>query len=675
MLAESIGRRWIISVTCLLFLWAAKSQEMIPAEKGIIPAPKEAAFRNGKLCFHDTLYFYSKHPELNKLYDVLKEELLTLTGTILKKTTNKKKSSITAVIDNSLANEAYKIDVGNHIKISGSSYNAVAMASATLLQSLAIDNKNICWQKGYINDHPDFHYRGLLIDLARRKHDIETIKRVIMLCRWYKINYLQLHLTDEYYFTFPSTAYPQLSTKGWSYTEEQLADLISFADARGVQIIPELEIPGHAGQFIQKMPEVFGFSNQNLNRFTINMGRDRVYSVLDTLIGEVARIFHTSDYIHIAGDEANFEGMENDPDVAVYLQQHGLRNMQELYWHFLNRIHASVKKRGKKTIVWEGFSKEGNKVVDKDIIVMAWETMYQLPQDILAAGYTTINVSWKPLYVVNERKWSPREIFSWHIYRWENWVPSIPSYTPIQLPAHPNLIGASMASWDQPAYTEISSLRKRLPAMVEETWNHSQKPALAAFLRTLEKLDKKFSHYLSPVTIIVEGLTYPDVKDGTKDEQTFFDDILLIKLSVPAHTVVRYTLDGSAVKSTSPVFKTSIELTKTAELRYRAYQKHHPVGAEMLAYYELHPLKVNMSRSFIIQPDSWIIGFHDSVKINFASTRKGVIKYVTGDKELDHHASLYASPITIKDTTVVKAGLFVNDSLVGKPWIQNFRKE
>src|SRR5690606_20752452 len=115
----------------------------------------------------------------------------------------------------------------------------------SLLQSLSVNGNIICWQNGFINDRPDFHFRGLMIDLARRKHDIATIKRVILLCRFYKINYLQLHLTDENYFTFPSKAFPQLPTKGWYYSEAELLDLISFADARGVQLIPELEVPGH----------------------------------------------------------------------------------------------------------------------------------------------------------------------------------------------------------------------------------------------------------------------------------------------------------------------------------------------------------------------------------------------------------------------------------------------
>ncbi len=668
--------------TISLFLFFSVSINLVLAQQiSVIPLPKDVHLVQDKICLDD-LFFYTEDPQLEDLFEVLEQELKIITYKGFQRTRNKNTSSLIAQIDKSLAENEYKIEIQEKIKISGGSYNAVAMGSISLLQLLEQDQNSLCWQRGIILDSPKFNFRGLLIDLARRPHDIATIKRVILLCRWYKINYLQLHLTDEHAFTFPSLHYPQLSTPGWTYSREELEDLVAFADKRGVEIIPELEVPGHAGQLVQKMPEVFGFDNKKIHPFTIHMGRERVYGVLDTLIGEIAEIFHSSEYIHIGGDEANFSNMEADPEIKKFLEENKLENIEELYWHFLNKMNTSVKKRSKKTIVWEGFSKEGNAVVDKDIVVMAWESLYQLPQDILAAGYRTVNVSWKPLYVVNQRKWNPETIYNWNIFRWENWVPSIPSYDPIQLEPHPGIIGTAMASWDQPAYTEISSLRLRLPAMAEEAWNHSRKLPFEDFNKRLQILDNKFDNYLSPVEIKVNGLSYPDIIDGHRDEQTWFDDEVRIELSSTREIDIRITIDGSPVTRYSPEYTKPIVLENSTELRYCAFKNEKPIGAEILEYFELHPLKVEITGDLNISLDEpgdttepHLVKFDNQLKVEISSKRKGEIKYALQEEVLDSYSRIYISPLQIQERTTVKAGLFVDGNLVGEPWIRHFEKQ
>ena len=665
----------------LLFLvlsfYSGNAQENI----AVIPFPQKVEFHKEKYCT-DNLSFYTRDSELKNLFQVLKQEFFILTKDSLSIAKNEKEASVVANVNPNLAKEEYRIEIKENIEVTGGSYDAVAMGSITLLQLMEDFESPHCWQQGFVQDAPEFAFRGLLIDLARRKHDLATIKRVIMLCRWYKINYLQLHLTDENYFTFPSKAYPQLSTKGWAYTKEELKNLVDFANDRGVQIIPELEVPGHAGQFVEQMSDVFGFSDPEIHPYTIHMGRERVYSVLDTLIGEIADVFYSSEYIHIGGDEANFRKMEKDREIQKFLQQKRLQNIEELYWYFLNRMNSIVKKHGKKTIVWEGFSKEGNSVVDKDIVVMAWETLYQLPQDILEAGYKTINVSWKPLYVVNQRKWSPQEIFNWNIYRWENWVPSIPSYDPIQLEPHPGLIGASMASWDQPAYTEISSLKKRIPAMVEEAWNHSGKASFEEFQKRLAITNREFENYLTPIDIEVKGLTYPEIEDGHKDEQTWFDDQVFISLFSKRPLVIRYSIDGSPVTPASSKYVKPIIFFEDTELRYQAFKDNKPVGAEMLRYYELHPLRVDLEADFTIPLEElWdtthpnTIKFENEVKIDLTAAREGEIKYVIGDNELNESSKNFIYPLIIEDNTLIKAGLFVNGKQIGQTWKQYFKNE
>jgi hexosaminidase len=647
----------------------------------VIPIPKEQELKEGRLTFKDTISYYAEHDNLNPLYGVLKEELRSLYNIILIMAPEESSADIFTTLDTSLEAGAYQVNVDERIEITGGTYDAVAMGSVTVLQISDGQNASFTIPEGTINDYPDLEFRGLLIDVARRKHSIEVLKQVVSLCRWYKLNYLQLHLTDEKYFTFPSLAYPQLSSGGFHFTRQELAELVDFADVRGVELIPELEVPGHAGQFVEQMPEVFGFKDESLNRHTINMARDSIYPVLETLIAEIADIFDSSEYIHIGGDEADFKGMAEDPEVQQYLQSKGLDSVEELFWHFINRMNQIVKSTGKKAIVWEGFSKEGNAVVSKDITVMAWETMYQLPQDLLNAGYKVINVSWKPLYVVNNRKWSPEEIYEWDVYTWQNWYPKTPSFKTIHIEEHPNLLGAAMASWAQPEYIEISSTRLRVPAMVERVWNKNPVVSYNEFENRLQKTDAKLDRFFSPVIIEEEGLSYPDIKDGRKQEQTWFGDTLTISLNAPEGLRIHFTTNGTKVTQSSPVYNKPIKISETTTLKYKAYTlEGEAVGHEILKYYNLNPLKIELTGGNLISTDSlwkttepWRIPFYDSIRISISSDRRGEIRYTIESNGLKTDQVEYEEPFVLKETALVKAGLYVDDTLTGNQWVQHFK--
>ena len=143
--------------------------------------------------------------------------------------------------------------------------------------------------------------------------------------------------------------------------------------------------------------------------------------------------------------------------------------------------------------VWEGFRKEGQVPVPKDIIVYAFETNRYLPNDLVADGYTVVNTSWKPLYVVNKKKWEPKTIYNWNMWRWENWFPKAPSFTPIQVEEHPLIVGAQMCAWEQPEKVEFPSLRMRLPALNERIWNTEKQVPYEVFIQKLDETDKKLS--------------------------------------------------------------------------------------------------------------------------------------------------------------------------------------
>jgi hypothetical protein len=259
----------------------------------------------------------------------------------------------------------------------------------------------------------------------------------------------------------------------------------------------------------------------------------------------------------------------------------------------------------------------------------------------------------------------------------------MPSYTPIKIKENPDILGGFMASWLQPQYTEMASLRQRVPAMADRIWNLKKKVADSVFLDLLMQTDNLLTPYLSPVRLTAKGLTYPGLKDGQYDEQTWFADTATITLRTFPDYVIHYSLDGSTVDTNSEIYGSPLNILGSHELRYRAYSKNKPVGPEQLEYYELHPLQVNLDGNYSIPPDqlwettrSWIIGFKDSMNVTLASKRKGIIRYALGDKELNSRSPIYTQPLSIKDTIEVKAGLFIGyEGLIGKPWTQQFRKE
>ena len=166
--------------------------------------------------------------------------------------------------------------------VKGGTYQSVASGTVTLLQSLRVDNGVLGIPRLKITDEPVYPYRGALIDPARKYHSPGGIEQVIQLCRFYRIRYLHMHLTDDQLFMFPSTKFPQLGKSNREfarfepasmpkiapYTLDELKGLEQYAKERGVYLVPELDLPGHSGRLIADASEIFGFPG---NGSTVNI--------------------------------------------------------------------------------------------------------------------------------------------------------------------------------------------------------------------------------------------------------------------------------------------------------------------------------------------------------------------------------------------------------------------
>jgi len=652
----------------------------------LLPYPQRVALAGGMLTLPRTLACHLADWTLRPLVGVLDGEYGMLVGGRVVEAPTAAGAPCHLDVDPALGEQGYRLAVDSIVRLTGGSYQGVAMGSVTLLQMLApAPAGGGTVPRVAIEDRPGVPFRALLVDLGRKWHEVSVLEQLVELARWYKVNYVQLHLTDDPLFTFPTRAYPELPTPGKHYSEAELRRLDEFARARGVVLIPELEVPGHASLMVSRRPDLFGFAGVSEWRGTINMGREAAYAAIDTIVGEIASVFRASPFVHIGGDEASLEGLAADPDVRRYMAARGLADVDELYRHFLVRMNEIVKRHGKRTIVWEGFHREGRIEIPRDVLVMAWETVYQLPQDLLAGGYTIVNASWKPLYVVNQRKWPVDYIYgTWNLYRWENWVPRMPSYTPIQLDSTPRVIGAMMCAWEQPQHMELPSLRRRLAAMSERTWNAAVRPErpFAWFARTLARTDSSLQAVLSPVTIEARGLRFPALDEGHYGEEYWFDDTLAVALAADPSLVVRYTLDGTPPTAESPRYARPIAVAATTHLRARAFTPaSEPVGYDRWHEYQLHPLRAEVAGelraplSTLWEPLENAAQFDRSVTVRLSSARRGTIRYTLDGSPPSAMAAAYRTPIVIADSAAVRARLFgAAGEPVGQEWAQRFQR-
>ena len=190
-----------------------KNQIDMELDYDIVPIPKKIKViqDNKGLAFEKKILVFSNHPEIEKLLKVLKKDIKNVTSLDIDfSMASKEYANMVFDIQENYQDEQYSIHVNEKIHVKGGSYRALAMAKSSLLQILIKNKGSLAFPLVEINDNPDSEYRGLLIDLARMWHDIPTLKNIIDMAAFYKINHIQLHLSDDQSFTFPMEKYPKI---------------------------------------------------------------------------------------------------------------------------------------------------------------------------------------------------------------------------------------------------------------------------------------------------------------------------------------------------------------------------------------------------------------------------------------------------------------------------------
>ncbi|MGD1979097.1 MAG: family 20 glycosylhydrolase [Akkermansiaceae bacterium] len=507
------------SIICFLSLFASplSATPTFPGkEPSFLPWPKIVEIEDGILPLKKNISIAISDPSLLTLARVFTEELQALSGprTVIM-SADKKSADLLIRLNPDLNEEEYRLETGQKTLLEGGSVPALANGTTTLLQSLIAPTPNSPgFAKVRITDSPDTAYRGLMVDVARQWHPPETLKEIIQLCRLYKIRYLQVHLTDDQSWTFPLKEFPDVPTKNRSYTLAQLKELVGYADARGVILVPEIDMPAHASAICNAMPDLFRSPNGGI----INFASEEAVSAMGRILDEVCAIFQSSPYLHLGADEANLHGLDRNPEFQAAIKRHGVDGIGGLFNHFLNRMNKKVRSHGKSAIVWEGFHiGQGANQLDRDIIVMPFDNYRNAETYYGKAGHRIINTSWYPLYVVGQRPLT-RFVYDWDLKSFGNFTDPFPrrvsSVRQYQFKSADNILGAQLCSWEQAADTEINQLRHPLPAMAERIWNR-QYQDYQSFETRLSRTDQILSALLatnppSPVDANASDSVHPD---------------------------------------------------------------------------------------------------------------------------------------------------------------------
>lgn len=486
---------FLIALLCLSNLAIAAESSM-----HLIPAPKQLKTAPGALTLETGLRIITTDPALRPLAVVLSEEIAAVAGIAADAGTGAARpGDVVLELNDLLEGEAYTIEINDRVTVGAADARAMAFATVTLLQAIQRDQDGARLPRLSISDQPDAAHRGLMVDLARQWHPIHTLKQIIRICRFYKVRYLQLHLSDDQSFTFPSAAYPRLATAGRSYTREQLDDLVAYAHARGVILVPEIDVPAHATAMVRAMPDLFGSPAGGI----INFRDPAVVEAVRTLIDEAIDTFPDSPYIHVGADEANLSPLTRDPGYIQAIEALGVDNIHGLFNHFLNQLNERIVARGKRMIAWEGFEviDRGPGRLDPAVIVMPFDNYKNVERTYMPAGHDIINTSWYPMYIIPGTLTTPKHIFDWDLQTFGNYRSADPrSYDNVVQYTVTNtdsILGGQMCSWEQAADAEVESIRRRLAAMAERLWNRKAPLSYEQFAQRLVAADARLQHLLA----------------------------------------------------------------------------------------------------------------------------------------------------------------------------------
>lgn len=259
----------------------------------------------------------------------------------------------------------------------------------TLLQLMDADANGYYFATASIHDQPRFAWRGLLLDPARHFLPVALIERNLDAMAMVKLNVLHWHLSDDEGFRIESHRYPllqKLGSDGQYYTQDQIREVVTYARDRGIRVVPEFDIPGHATSWFVGYPQYASAPGPyQIARSTFDVKlpafdptREDVYEFIDNFIGEISALFPDV-YWHIGGDEVKPDHWDANPAIQAFRKQHGFKDDAALQAYFNQRLMNILKKYGKQMVGWDEVL---NPALPKETVIDSWRDTASLAQAV-----------------------------------------------------------------------------------------------------------------------------------------------------------------------------------------------------------------------------------------------------------------------------------------------------
>ncbi|WP_372751879.1 family 20 glycosylhydrolase [Labilibaculum sp.] len=526
-------------VSIFLFSCSVKTETR---ELNLIPQPESIDLKDGSFLISASTKCYIPAEYANDFQTYVSGKLkndLAVDIEVVAGTSELASNFIEFVVgnDESMADEGYRLEVSSEkVLCTANSYAGLFYAFQTLRQLIPADAK----QKAeipclLIKDKPRFEWRGMMIDVSRHFQTKEFIMKQIDIFAAYKMNKFHWHLTDDQGWRIQIDKYPNLTDKGawradrtgiawWKreaatakeaktvggfYTKEDIKEVIEYARLRNVEIIPEIDVPGHSKALVASYPFLCCVDEANFEVAVggkapdnaLCAGKETTYEFLDNVLTEVAELF-PSKYIHIGGDECNKKNWKKCPLCQKVMSDNDLEDEEDLQSHFIQRVNKMVTSKGKTMIGWdEILSGKGA----KGATIMAWRRNKYTPEvDAPKGGYPTIQASYNHSYIcqvqgpTDMEPEGPKVVLPlWKVYSYEPipeeltaeeaklvkgteaclWAEFTPTEEHFEYMLYPRTFANAEVAWSQPEVKDWarfqSAVEAHFPSLDRDAINYS----------------------------------------------------------------------------------------------------------------------------------------------------------------------------------------------------------
>ncbi|MEG1616914.1 MAG: beta-N-acetylhexosaminidase [Bacteroidales bacterium] len=399
-------------VACAFTMFMSMYASQLPATN-IIPKPLHMQEQNGSFVLGKKISI-SADERFEESANLLASIIRQSTGFKCPVTSNDKQSAISLVFDssfNSLGEEGYALEVTpQQIIIRASNAKGAFYGTQSLRQLLpaAIENtkrvKGVSWEIPCvkIKDKPRFGWRGYMKDVSRTFYGVDVIKKYLDVMALYKMNVFHWHLTDDQGWRIEIKKYPELTSdvatqfhesenqpaeRSGFYTQEQIREVVDYAAARQITIVPEIDVPGHSWPTLLVYPELavnknhtpgyvfpfcsaWGYWGNQFTPNTLDPTKESVYQFLDDVFTELASLF-PGEYIHFGGDEVMHRFWEKEEHIQAFMKEKGMSKVGELQNYFVGRVSQIIASKGKKPIGWNDIL-EHHESLTKQTAIMSW---------------------------------------------------------------------------------------------------------------------------------------------------------------------------------------------------------------------------------------------------------------------------------------------------------------